>query len=352
MNTITVHTAHPYDILIGQDLLKDTGACVAAVSKCRRAAIITDDVVAPLYLQTVADSLNRAGIETCVHIFPNGEASKTHRQLLPIYDFLIEEQITRSDLIVALGGGVVGDLAGYAAATYLRGIDFVQIPTTFLAQIDSSVGGKTAVDMPGGKNLVGAFHQPILVLCDLDTLATLPAENWKDGIGEAIKYGLIKDEKLFAVMRSGRVREELEYVVTRCIEIKRDVVESDERDTGERMILNFGHTVGHAVESYMNYQLTHGKCVGVGMAVITKAAAAAGMADIALYDAVVEALKAYDMPHALEIDYNTACNACLSDKKRAGGMLRCVLIDRIGSCYIHAMPMNDFKPFILKGVQE
>ena len=351
MNTITVHTSRPYDILIGHDLLKDTGSHVAAVSKCRKAAIITDDIVAGLYLETVSQSLKSAGIEVCAHVFPNGEASKNHSQLLPIYDFLIEEQITRSDLIVALGGGVVGDLAGYAAATYLRGIDFVQIPTTFLAQIDSSVGGKTAVDTAQGKNLVGAFHQPILVLCDLDTLSTLPEENWKDGIGEAIKYGMIRDAKLFEVMRSGQVKQELEYVVTRCIEIKRDVVEADERDTGERMILNYGHTVGHAVENYMNYQLTHGKCVGIGMAIITKAAAAAGMEDIALHEAVVEALKVYDMPYWLDIDYDTACNACLNDKKRMKNTLKCIIVNKIGECYIHSMPAEEFKPFVLKGVQ-
>lgn len=351
MNTITVHTSRPYDILIGHDLLKNTGSHVAAVSKCCKVAIITDDIVSELYLETVAQSLERAGMEVCTHIFTNGEASKNHSQLLLIYDFLIEEQITRSDLIVALGGGVVGDLAGYAAATYLRGIDFVQIPTTFLAQIDSSVGGKTAVDMAKGKNLVGAFHQPLLVLCDLDTLDTLPEENWKDGIGEAIKYGMIRDAELFEVMRAGKVKEELEYVVSRCIEIKRDVVETDERDTGERMILNFGHTVGHAVENYMNYQLTHGKCVGIGMAVITKAAAAAGMEDIALYEAVVEALNVYGMPSVPDIDYDTACNACLNDKKRMKNNLKCIIVNRIGECYIHSMPADAFKPFILKGVQ-
>jgi len=351
MNTITVHTSHPYDIHIGHTLIRNTGKFVSAVSKCHKAAIITDDIVAALYLETVSASLQDAGIEVCAHIFPNGEASKNHGQLLPIYDFLIQEQITRSDLIVALGGGVVGDMAGFAAATYLRGIDFVQIPTTFLAQIDSSVGGKTAVDTAQGKNLVGAFHQPILVLCDLDTLNTLPEENWKDGIGEAIKYGLIKDAALFEVMRAGQVREKLEYVVSRCIEIKRDVVESDERDTGERMILNFGHTVGHAVENYMNYQLTHGKCVGIGMAVITKAAAAAGMEDIALHEAVVEALKIYDMPYWLDIDYDTACNACLNDKKRAKNTLKCILLHDVGECYIHAMPADAFKPFVLKGVE-
>lgn len=351
MNKITVHTSRPYDIFIGHDLLKNAGSYVASVSKCRKAAIITDDIVAGLYLETVSESLKKAGIEVCSHVFPNGEASKCHKTLLPIYDFLIEEQITRTDLIVALGGGVVGDMAGYAAATYLRGIDFVQIPTTLLAQVDSSVGGKTGVDTAQGKNLVGAFHQPILVLCDLDTLSTLPEENYKDGIGEAIKCGMIRDARLFEVMRSGRVKEELSYVVSTCIDIKRAVVESDELDKGERMILNFGHTVGHAIENYMDYQLTHGKCVGIGMAVITKAAAEAGLCDASIHRAVMEALEANQMPTHLDIDYDIACNACLNDKKRSSNTLKCVLIRSIGDCYIHSMPAEEFKPFILKGVR-
>lgn len=349
MNKITVHTSRPYDILIGHDLLKDAGSYVASVSHCRKAAIITDDIVAGLYLDTVSRSLEAAGIQVCSHVFSNGEASKCHKTLLPIYDFLIEEQITRSDLIVALGGGVVGDLAGYAAATYLRGIDFVQIPTTFLAQVDSSVGGKTGVDTAQGKNLVGAFHQPILVLCDLDTLSTLSEENYKDGIGEAIKCGMIRDAKLFEVMRAGRVKEELSYVVSTCIDIKRAVVEADELDKGERMILNFGHTVGHAIENYMDYRLTHGKCVGIGMAIITKAAAEAGLSDLSIHNAVVEALEANGMPTYLDIDYDVACNACLNDKKRAKDTIKCILIREIGACYVYSMPVNDFKPFVLKG---
>ena len=352
MNQITVHTSRPYNILIGNGLLKDIGRYVKEVSGCHKVAVITDDIVAGLYLQTVTDSLRQADLQVCSYVFPNGEASKCHRTLLPIYDFLIREQLTRSDLIVALGGGVVGDLAGFAAATYLRGIDFVQVPTTFLAQIDSSVGGKTGVDTDGGKNLVGAFHQPILVLCDLDTLSTLPEENFKDGIGEAIKCGMIRDAKLFEVMRSGQVREHLPYVVSTCIDIKRKVVESDELDKGERMLLNFGHTVGHAIENYMHYQLTHGKCVGIGMAVITKAAAAAGIGDPSIHDAVVQALQNNGMPVSLDIDYSDACEACLHDKKRSSNILKCILIRSIGDGYIYAMPAENFKPFVLKRVEK
>lgn len=290
MNQITVQTSQPYHIFIGEHLLGQTGEYVRKVSRCKKAAVITDDIVASYYLKEVEGSLQKAGIETCSHVFPNGEASKCHAALLDVYEFLTCNELTRTDLIVALGGGVVGDLAGFAAATYLRGIDFVQIPTTFLAQIDSSVGGKTAVDTPHGKNLVGAFHQPVLVLCDLQTLSTLPEENFKDGVGEAIKYGMIKDAHLFDLLRTGACKDHLLEVVTTCIDIKRIIVENDEKDKGERMLLNFGHTVGHAVENYMNYQLTHGKCVGIGMAVITKAAARAGLNHIDVYHAVVEAL--------------------------------------------------------------
>lgn len=350
MNQITVKTSRPYNIFIGEGLLGQTGEYVRKVSKCKKAAIITDDIVASYYLKDVESSIQAAGIETCVHIFPNGESSKCHATLLNVYEFLTKNELTRSDLIVALGGGVVGDLAGFAAATYLRGIDFVQIPTTFLAQIDSSVGGKTAVDTPHGKNLVGAFHQPVLVLCDLQTLSTLPDENFKDGVGEAIKYGMIKDAHLFEILRGGACKEHLPEVIAACIDIKRAVVENDELDKGERMLLNFGHTVGHAVENYMNYQLTHGKCVGLGMAVITKAAAEAGIGSMEIYNAVAEALKAYDMPYTLDIDYNTALNACLSDKKRDKDEIRCILIKQIGEGYVYTMKASAFKSFALKGV--
>ena len=351
MNQITIKTSHPYDIFIGRGLLGQAGEYIRKISRCKKAAIITDDIVASHYLKEVEGSLKQAGMETCAHIFPNGEASKCHATLLEVYEFLTQNELTRSDLMVALGGGVVGDLAGFAAATYLRGIDFVQIPTTFLAQIDSSVGGKTAVDTPHGKNLVGAFHQPVLVLCDLDTLSTLPDENFKDGVGEAIKYGMIKDAHLFEILRKGECREHLLEVVTTCIDIKRAVVENDELDKGERMLLNFGHTVGHAVENHMNYQLTHGKCVGVGMAVITKAAAEAGIGSMEIYHAVKEALKAYNMPYKLDIDYDTALNACLSDKKRDRDEIRCILIRKIGEGYVSTMKASDFKPFALKGVE-
>ncbi len=351
MNQITVQTSQPYHIFIGEHLLGQTGEYVRKVSRCKKAAVITDDIVASYYLKEVEGSLQKAGIETCSHVFPNGEASKCHAALLDVYEFLTCNELTRTDLIVALGGGVVGDLAGFAAATYLRGIDFVQIPTTFLAQIDSSVGGKTAVDTPHGKNLVGAFHQPVLVLCDLQTLSTLPEENFKDGVGEAIKYGMIKDAHLFDLLRTGACKDHLLEVVTTCIDIKRIIVENDEKDKGERMLLNFGHTVGHAVENYMNYQLTHGKCVGIGMAVITKAAARAGLNHIDVYHAVVEALKAYDMPYCLDINYDTALNACLSDKKRDKDEIRCILIKTIGEGYVHTMKASEFKPFALKGVE-
>ena len=197
MKTIRVNASSSYDVVIERGILKDCGKLIADVTKSRKTVIITDDIVEAFYCDTVERSLAENGFSFSRFVFPNGEASKNSETLNEIYDFLAKNEITRKDIIIALGGGVTGDMAGYAAATYLRGVEFVQIPTTLLAQIDSSVGGKTAIDIPAGKNLVGAFKQPALVICDSDTLKTLTPEILADGMAEAIKYGMIKDKSLF-----------------------------------------------------------------------------------------------------------------------------------------------------------
>lgn len=352
MNQITVNTATPYSILIGQSLLVQSGEEIKRIFPKSKAAIITDDQVASLYLKKVTASLTLAGIQHCVFVFPHGEQSKSHETLLDIYSFLAKNQLTRSDFLIALGGGVVGDITGYAAATYLRGIDFIQLPTTFLAQIDSSVGGKTGVNIKAGKNLIGAFHQPRLVLCDIDTLSTLSEEIYKDGISEAIKYGMIKDYSLFELLRSGKLKHNLQQVITRCIEIKRDVVEQDELDRGERMLLNFGHTVGHAIENYFNYTITHGKGVAIGMVVVLRAACAVGLCSTEIYHQLLESLEAYQIPTEADVDYSIACDACLTDKKRAGATINLILIRQIGEGYVYPIAAEKLKPFILKGLAQ
>ena len=272
MKKISVKTSHPYEVLIERGSLANCGKYISEITRSRKAAVITDDIVEKLHLQTALDSLRAEGFECSVYSFPNGEQSKCLENLGKIYDFLCESNITRSDIIIALGGGVVGDITGFAAASYLRGVEFVQIPTTLLAQVDSSVGGKTAIDIAGGKNLVGAFKQPALVLCDSDILKTLPENILAEGMGECIKYGMIRDEKLFELMEShdlASLDEIMDEMVYACIDIKRVIVEHDECDRGERMVLNFGHTLGHAIEGWHNYKdIAHGEGVAAGMCMI------------------------------------------------------------------------------------
>lgn len=274
MKTIIVKTSTPYNIYIERGILNKCGAVISETVKTRKTAIITDDIVDRLYGKAVVDSLESSGFTVCKFVFKNGEGSKSTETLNEIYNFFCENNITRTDCVIALGGGVVGDITGFAAATFLRGLEYIQIPTTLLAQVDSSVGGKTAIDLPCGKNLVGAFKQPACVICDPDVLSTLSETILSDGMAEAIKYGMIRDNRLFELIASHNIKnisEIIDDVVYTSISIKRDVVENDEFDTGERMILNFGHTLGHAIESYYNYEkYTHGSAVAIGMCMITE----------------------------------------------------------------------------------
>ena len=248
MNTVTVRASRQYDILIGQGLLPTLGAEAKKLGKAQKICVVSESNVYPLYGAAVEESLKSAGFSVVSYVFPAGEESKNGQIFLDLLNFLAENQLTRSDMIVALGGGVVGDLAGFAAASYLRGIRFIQVPTTLLAAVDSSVGGKTAIDLPAGKNLAGAFCQPSLVLCDTDTLNSLPLDIFRDGCAEVIKYGVLYDPKLFAHLEEKGLAFDREAVITRCVELKRDVVMEDEFDTGARMKLNLGHTVGHGLE--------------------------------------------------------------------------------------------------------
>ena len=314
-------------------------------------AIITDDHVAPLYLKRVEASLDAAGVRHTALVLPHGEGTKCLAALEKVYTFLCDSRITRTDGLIALGGGVIGDLAGLAAATFLRGIRFIQVPTTLLAQVDSSVGGKVAVDLPQGKNLVGAFYQPEAVLCDPDTLRTLTDAFWRDGLGEVVKYGCIGDAPLFDLLEQcapgGRetLMGRIDEILTHCIQAKADVVAQDERDTGLRMTLNFGHTVGHAVEACQHYQgLSHGEAVALGMAVITRLSEGRGMTEAgtsARLDALLEALS---LPRALpDLPEDALIAAMGMDKKSAGSALRVIVLDRIGACRIHETSADFFR---------
>lgn len=354
MKTITVNAkGGRYDVLIGRGLLADCGKYIKDVSKAVKLAVITDDTVDSFHGEKVVKALESEGFEVCKFVFPHGEQSKTPETLIKIWNFLCENNITRSDCLVALGGGVTGDMTGFAAASYLRGMDFVQLPTTLLAQVDSSVGGKTGVDLPGGKNLVGAFKQPKLVLCDIDALETLPEEFLIDGMGEVVKYGMIKSVTFFEQLekydlKSLRADKEfLEDVISQSVAIKRDVVEADELDRGERMLLNFGHTLAHSIEQYYNYTgITHGQAVAAGMRMITQVAESRGIAEAGTLERLKNCLDLYRLNVTVEPTMDQLGAACLNDKKRFGDSINIVICSTVGCSELKKMPVKEFLKMI------
>ena len=350
MTTVQVKASRAYEVKIGRGLLATLGHEAAGLVKGRSAAMVSDSNVAPLYLDRVKDSLEEAGFRTCAFVFPAGESSKNGGTYLNLLEFLAENQITRSDTLVALGGGVVGDLTGFAAATFLRGVDFIQLPTTLLAAVDASVGGKTAIDLKNGKNLAGAFYQPRLVLCDLDTLDTLPDDIFADGCAEVIKYGMIGDEGLLDLLGQKDFRDDPEEVVARCIASKRDLVEADEFDTGARQLLNLGHTIGHGIEACSHYGISHGKAVAMGMTIITRSAIAQGMCPSESLSKLQKLLKQYGLPDATEYSAADLYEKTLSDKKRTGGTISLVVPIAWGKSVLHKVPVGDLLNWIEKGL--
>ncbi|MGM9588766.1 MAG: 3-dehydroquinate synthase [Faecousia sp.] len=344
MNTVTVSVSKTYNILIGSGLLPTLGAEAVKLGKAKTVCIVSESNVWPLYGATAQSSLESAGLEVISFVFPAGESSKNGTTFLELLNFLAEHKLTRSDLIVALGGGVVGDLAGFAAATYLRGIRFIQVPTTLLAAVDSSVGGKTAIDLPAGKNLAGAFCQPSLVLCDIDTLNTLPRDVFQDGCAEVIKYGILYDPRLFAHLEENGMDFDREAVITRCVELKRDVVTEDEFDTGMRMKLNLGHTIGHGVEAKSQFAISHGKAVAIGTAIVSRACRCADSARI------LSTLEKFGLPTHTDYSAEDLFAYTLSDKKRSGGMVHLILPRVIGHCDIVPTPVEAIKSFIQAGL--
>lgn len=350
MTVVTVNASKKYDIKIGADLLKTIGAEAASLGKARKVCIVSDTSVFPLYGAVVTKSLEDAGFDVNTYIFPAGEESKNGTNYLNLVNTLAEFQLTRTDLIVALGGGVVGDLAGFAAATFLRGIRFIQVPTTLLAMVDSSVGGKTAIDLPAGKNLCGAFCQPSLVLCDTDTLKTLPEAIFRDGCAEVIKYGVLYDPHLFAHLQQQGLCFDREAVIRRCVEWKRDVVMEDEFDTGARMKLNLGHTIGHGVEARSNFGLSHGKSVAIGMAIVCRAAVKQALCDADACEKLLDVLHRFGLPVSTGYSSDDIYRYTLSDKKRSGGTVRLIIPRYIGCCDIVPTPVSELKSFIEAGL--
>ena len=348
MTTVTVRASRPYEVTIGRGLLDTVGRQAAGQWKGRSAAVVSDSTVAPLYLNRVKDSLERAGFRVHSFVFPAGEDQKNGGTYLKLLEFLAARRLTRADGLIALGGGVVGDLAGFAAATFLRGIGFLQLPTTLLAAVDSSVGGKTAIDLTNGKNLAGAFYQPQAVLCDLDTLDTLPAEVFADGCAEVIKYGMIGDP--LARLETVDFRADPEELVARCVAQKRDLVEQDEFDTGARQLLNLGHTLGHGVEACSGYTVSHGRAVAIGMTLVTRAAVAFGRCPAEVLPRLRRLLERYGLPDATAYSAQALYEKTLSDKKRSGDTISLVVPIAWGASQLVRIPVSELPAWIERGL--
>ena len=349
--SIQVNTTPAYAVTIAPGLLADCGPRLRKLMPPCRMAVVTDSAVAPLYLETVEKSLSAAGFSVCSHVFPAGEGSKNFSTLANILEFLAERRLTRTDCVAALGGGVTGDMAGFAAAVYLRGIRYVQLPTTLLSAVDSSVGGKTAIDLAAGKNLAGAFLQPAAVLCDTDCLASLPKDVFADGAAEAIKTGVLCDESLFALFEDGTLAVEPGAVIARCVAYKAGVVERDEKEQGERKLLNLGHTVGHAIEKCSGYAIPHGHAVAAGLAVMARAAEALGWTEEPIAGRNAAFVAKNGLPADTNLSPEALAEAASADKKRSGGDITLVVPKKIGLCELKKVPVSELLPVIQAGLE-
>ena len=349
MKKVTVTASCTYDVIIENGILDRAGEESAKVINPCKAAILTDSNVAPLYADRLESSLSKSGYTPLRFTIKAGEESKSAESYLSFLNFLAENQLTRTDCIFALGGGVVGDLAGFAAATYLRGIRFIQIPTTLLAMVDSSVGGKTAIDIPAGKNLVGAFYQPSLVLCDPKTLDTLDKDIFADGCAEVIKYGIINDKKLFERLKFP-IKPQIEDIIEACVTDKRDIVNADERDLGVRQLLNLGHTAAHSIETLSHFKISHGSAVAIGTAIISRAATKLGYCPESDTEQIIAMLGSYNLPTECPYAANELTEVALRDKKRNGDTINLIVPFGIGNSQIHRIAITDLESFFAAGL--
>lgn len=342
MKKLTVNVNDKYDILIEKGLINKTGELVKQVLNCNKLVLVSDDNVYGIYGEKVKNQLENQGYQVFTYIFKAGESSKKTSTVIDMVEFMADNQLTRSDGVVALGGGVCGDMAGFASSIYLRGIKFVQIPTSLLAQVDSSVGGKTAVDLPQGKNLCGAFHQPSLVIIDPDVLNTLSRHFFNDGMGEVIKYGCIKSKQLFERLENENPQDFIEDLIYECVDIKRIIVENDEKEQGERALLNFGHTCGHAIEKLWNFEtVSHGEAVAIGMVMISRAGENAGITEKGTTDRIIKILENNDMKISDTHETKEIVDAMSADKKRTNKGIKLVMLKTIGESFIMPATMEE-----------
>lgn len=348
--TVRISAGGGYDVRIGSGILPEAGAKAQEVLKADRIAVFTDSSVDRLYADTVEESFRRAGYETCRFVFTAGEASKNMKTVMEFIEFLSRHHLTRRDAVIALGGGVAGDMGGFAASIYLRGIDFIQIPTTLLAAVDSSVGGKTGINISSGKNLAGAFWQPSLVLYDTDTFGSLNDDLILDGTAEIVKTAAIRDADLFRLVDGNGIGEILTQTVKRCVEIKGAVVDADEKEGGLRRILNFGHTMAHAIEKASGYRISHGKAVACGMAMMTAASEAAGMTEKGTCEILCRTLEKKGFKLEPEFPLEQLCRLAGSDKKTFGDRIHLVRIDRIGRASVFDLELAGLEAFMRAGM--
>lgn len=343
---------HPYDIIIKKESLLQVGRWVAQLWQQQKVVLVTDDNVEPLYGREVASQLRSEGFEVFTFTFPAGEASKNLSTVEKLWEFCAQHGLTRSDGVIALGGGVVGDLAAFAASTYMRGIHFLQIPTSLTAQVDSSIGGKTGINSNYAKNMMGTFAQPDGVLIDPEVLKTLEKRDFCEGIGEIVKCGLIADKQLWArlneIQNADELLQEAAYFIRAACEVKRKLVVEDEFDQGTRLYLNFGHTIGHAVEAYAGYgQVMHGEAVAIGMVQISKVAERKGLMPEGLTAQIKAVLQKFQLPQTYEPWDEAALFEILShDKKARGKMIKIVLVPEIGQAQIHEISLQEMKEYL------
>lgn len=356
MIKLTVNASRKYNVLMERGSLAKVGEYIPAATGCK-VCIVTDSVVDELYGQAdhqLWKSLAGAGFDVYKYVFSEGEASKNMSTVTTILEFLAENEFTRSDLLLALGGGVVGDIAGFTAATYLRGIDFIQIPTTLLAVVDSSVGGKTGVNLSSGKNLAGAFYQPSLVLFDPDVLDTLSVELKLDGMAEAIKAGVIGDESILETTSKSEFclenKDLLTEIAAKAVEVKRMIVEEDEKEVGKRALLNLGHTAAHAIEKCSDYTISHGHAVAMGLAIVTTAAKAEEWCDDKCYSTIMNTLNTFGFSLTCPYNAEELAGAALHDKKRKGDEMTLVIPKAIENCQLKKIPIEELLEFFAKGL--
>lgn len=334
-------------IIMGTKIMSDLSSLMLGCPKSCKAFVITDTNVSEIYLEYLKSQLKKLNLEVHYYIIPAGEFSKSLKTVENIYEKLSFDLISKNDIIISLGGGVVSDISGFVASTYKRGIKLVNIPTSFLAMIDASIGGKNAVNLNSGKNLVGSFYFPDLILIDYSFLNTLPKKELNSGIAEAIKCGAIFDEKLFDILEKEKFEDNIENIIYRSILVKKKLVEEDQFDSGKRMLLNFGHTIGHAVESLSEYKnISHGDAVSIGMNVITKISEELGLTSTGAYERLKNVCEKYSLPTQNNFSIENLSETILQDKKNFGEYINLVILKNIGNSFLFELPSSNIINFL------